>query len=134
MCFLHFLKKLVALIGFFNTHGTRLRSEQLPRILYSILYGMRSYITEKSMKTVKLAIITITLNFLFSGLLMAQQQKPSIYLDTFEKCNNYARHFCLNGSHEAAVNRSLLDMKRKGYSISAKVFSIKRLKGRGYLR
>lgn len=73
------------------------------------------------MKTIRSAIFLITFTVLISIVILAQEQAPSVYLDTFEKCNNYARHFCLNGSHEAAVNRALLDMKRKGYPITPKV-------------
>lgn len=73
------------------------------------------------MKTVRSAIFLITFTVAISVVILAQDQTPSIYLDTFEKCNNYARHFCLNGSHEAAVNRALLEMKRKGYPITPKV-------------
>ena len=72
------------------------------------------------MKTTK-TIVAIALYLLIVPILMAQESVPSIYLETFEKCNNYARHYCLNGSHEAAVNRALLEMKRKGYEITPKV-------------
>ncbi len=58
---------------------------------------------------------------ILSGILTAQEKIPSIYLEPSEKCNNYARHYCLNGSHEASVNRALLDMKRKGYRITPKL-------------
>lgn len=71
---------------------------------------------------VKLIVSMLFSIMIFSGgIVLAQEQQPQIYLDTFEKCNNFARHFCLNGSHEAAVNRALLDMKRKGYRITPKV-------------
>lgn len=73
------------------------------------------------MKAKRLAVAVFILSILLSGTLVAQEQKPSIFLSTFEKCNNYARHFCLIGSHEAAVNRALLDMKRKGYRITPDV-------------
>lgn len=74
------------------------------------------------MKHVRLFILSVGISLFFGGLLSAQeQQAPKIYLETFEKCNNYARHYCLNGSHEASVNRALLDMKRKGYKITTKM-------------
>ncbi len=73
------------------------------------------------MKILKSALVIFVLGLVANGTLVAQEQSPGIYLDTFEKCNNYARHFCMNGSHEAAVNRELLDMKRKGYRITPKV-------------
>ena len=66
-------------------------------------------------------ILTLLSCVLLSGILTAQEQKPSIYLEPSEKCNNYARHYCLNGSHEASVNRALLDMKRKVYRITPKL-------------
>ncbi len=73
------------------------------------------------MKAVKSVVLAILINAILGGLVIAQEQKPSIYLSTFEKCNNFARHFCLNGSHEATVNRLLLERKRKGQEINAKV-------------
>ncbi len=73
------------------------------------------------MKIVKTTIFIIVFSLFLNGFLGAQEQSPGIYLETFEKCNNYSRHFCLNGSHEAAVNRALLERKRKGYSITLKV-------------
>lgn len=73
------------------------------------------------MKIVKPAVFVFIFGLFLSFNLSAQEQSPGLYLDTFEKCNNYARHFCLNGSHEAAVNRELLERKRKGYSITPKL-------------
>lgn len=73
------------------------------------------------MISVKPLILTFLGVILWAGIASAQQQAPSIYLEPSEKCNNYARHFCLNGSHEASVNRALLDMKRKGYRITPKI-------------
>ena len=73
------------------------------------------------MTSVKTLILTIIGSVLLSGILTAQEQPPSIYLEGSEKCNNYSRHYCLNGSHEASVNRTLLDMKRKGYRITPKL-------------
>ena len=58
---------------------------------------------------------------LSSSNLFAQSETPRFHLQPSEKCNNYARHFCLNGSHEAAVNRTLLDMKKKGYRITPRL-------------
>ncbi len=76
---------------------------------------------EKIMKVLKTVLLISAINLVFTGIAVAQEQVPMIYLETSEKCNNYARHYCLNGSHEAAVNRALLDMKKKGYRITAKV-------------
>ena len=73
------------------------------------------------MKYSKTALLVIAIYLLFTGLIVAQEQEPTIFLEASEKCNNYARHYCLNGSHEAAVNRALLDMKKKGYRITPKI-------------
>lgn len=73
------------------------------------------------MKCLKTLILAVSLSISLSGMLVAQNNVPNVYLEASEKCNNFARHYCLNGSHEAAVNRALLDMKRKGYRITAKV-------------
>ena len=73
------------------------------------------------MKAVKSIILTLFINVVLGGLAIAEEQQPGIYLTTFEKCNNFARHYCLNGSHEATVNRLLLDRKRKGQEINAKI-------------
>ncbi len=77
------------------------------------------------MRAVKFVVLAILTSVVMGGLAIGEEQKPSIYLSTFEKCNNFARHYCLNGSHEASVNRLLLDRKRKGQEINAKI--IKRL-------
>ncbi len=73
------------------------------------------------MKAVKSVVLVILISAVMGGLAIAQEEKPRLFLSTFEKCNNFARHFCLNGSHEATVNRLLLERKRKGQEINAKV-------------
>ncbi|MBU2514731.1 hypothetical protein KJ966_25690 [bacterium] len=73
------------------------------------------------MKLFKLVLLTAIINLFFNGVMMAQEQAPSIYLEHSEKCNNSSRLYCVNGSHEAAVNRILLDMKKKGYRITPKL-------------
>lgn len=73
------------------------------------------------MNFLKMLLLLIAVSFVFSTGVTGQEQTPGIYLETHEKCNNYQRHFCLNGSHEASVNRILLDMKRKGRRISEKL-------------
>ena len=71
------------------------------------------------MKAVTYCVSIALFIFYFGGMVSAQQyQEPRIFLDADEKCNNYMRHFCLNGSHEASVNRALLELKKKGYKIT----------------
>ncbi len=72
------------------------------------------------MKAIITIILAMAINFSILGLAAAQEQAPSLYLEITEKCNNYARHYCVNGSHEAAVNRTLLEMKRRGFQITIK--------------
>ena len=48
------------------------------------------------------------------------QQKPKITLQNFEKCNNWARHYCIGGRHEEMVNQKLRDMKARGLQITTK--------------
>ncbi len=73
------------------------------------------------MKLFKLILLTAIINLVSGGVLLAQEQIPSIYLERSEKCNNSSRLYCVNGGHEAAVNRILLDMKKKGYRITPKL-------------
>ena len=73
------------------------------------------------MRLLKLILLTAMINLICGGFLIAQEQVPSIYLERSEKCNNSSRLYCVNGSHEAAVNRILLDMKKKGYRITPKL-------------
>ena len=68
----------------------------------------------------RLSVLTTVICLICLTYAFAQNRKSAVYLETFEKCNNYARHYCLTGSHEAAVNRALLDMKRKGKTITPK--------------
>ena len=45
-------------------------------------------------------------------------QDEEVSLDTFEQCNNWARHYCQTGLHEQAVNRELQRLKKKGVAIT----------------
>jgi len=59
---------------------------------------------------------------MFWGATFAQDnQESSVSLDSFEQCNNWARHYCLNGNHNAAVNDKLLRLKKRGYIITTKL-------------
>ena len=67
------------------------------------------------------------LPFLVFGLMAstaasAQQANPrdNVQLESFEKCNNWARHYCQSGDHEQLVNEGLLEWKRKGVQITTK--------------
>jgi len=53
------------------------------------------------------------------------QQRPAdaqpICLESFEMCNNWARHYCRAGNHEAAVNNILRNMKERGITITTAI-------------
>ena len=46
---------------------------------------------------------------------------PAICLESFEMCNNWARHYCRAGNHEAAVNNILRNMKERGITITTAI-------------
>ena len=46
---------------------------------------------------------------------------PAICLESFEMCNNWARHYCRAGNHEAAVNNILRNMKERGVTITTAI-------------
>ena len=70
----------------------------------------------------KKIILTLATMFMFWGLTYAQDdQQSSVSLDSFERCNNWARHYCLNGNHDAVVNDKLLRLKKRGYIITTKL-------------
>jgi len=74
---------------------------------------------EIKMKRVFLSLITV---FLIGGIIVAQDGgAPDVSLDSFEQCNNWARHYCLNGNHNNAVNYKLLQLKKRGYIITTKL-------------
>ena len=39
-------------------------------------------------------------------------------LDTFERCNNWARRYCADSAHAEAVDAKLLELKLKGVAIT----------------
>ena len=45
-------------------------------------------------------------------------QRPQVTLQNFEKCNNWARHYCIKGEHEEMVNAKLRRMKERGLQIT----------------
>ena len=63
----------------------------------------------------------------------AQQSQPPAdaqvtCLESFEMCNNWARHYCRAGNHEVAVNNILRNMKERGVTITTAI--IKSVAGR----
>lgn len=46
---------------------------------------------------------------------------PEICLESFEMCNNWARHYCRNGNHESMVNHILKQMKERGMTITTTI-------------
>ncbi len=53
---------------------------------------------------------------------------PQVCLESFEMCNNWARHYCINGNHERMVNHILQQMKERGMTITTAI--IKSVAGR----
>ncbi len=48
-------------------------------------------------------------------------EAPAICLESFEMCNNWARHYCYAGSHENRVNEVLRQMKERGVTITTAI-------------
>jgi len=67
---------------------------------------------ETRMKKLILCAFTFTL---LGGALYAQEEAS---LETFDKCNNWARQYCQAGAHEDAVNAELLRLKNAGIPIT----------------
>jgi pentatricopeptide repeat protein len=42
-------------------------------------------------------------------------------LESFEMCNNWARHYCYAGNHETRVNEILRQMKERGVTITTAI-------------
>lgn len=88
----------------------------------------------------KRIILPLSLILLLAGTAIAQQTydpsqpKEEIQLESFEKCNNWARHYCQTGDHEILVNRGLLQWKRQGVQITTKRIRVLSQKVRQNLR
>lgn len=48
-------------------------------------------------------------------------EAPMICLESFEMCNNWARHYCYAGAHERKVNEILRQMKERGVTITTAI-------------
>ena len=66
------------------------------------------------MKKILLALFAVC----FLGGTAAAQDNQDTELDSFERCNNWARHYCQAGNHEMVVNQKLLELKKRGYIIT----------------
>ncbi len=85
----------------------------------------------------KRLILTAFVLFFFAGTALAQcpprqvprsqsqaprdPEAPAICLESFEMCNNWARHYCYAGSHEQRVNEILRQMKERGVTITTAI-------------
>ena len=65
----------------------------------------------------KKLFLSVLITAVFGSSLSAQEQQR-VELESFERCNNWARHYCQSGNHEAAVNRRLQQLKKRGYVIT----------------
>jgi len=50
-----------------------------------------------------------------------QESGPDVCLESFEMCNNWARHYCRAGNHERMVNYILTNMKKRGMTITTAI-------------
>jgi len=75
------------------------------------------------MRMIKVTLLIISWVLLSQTPVMAQEDEsvPKITLDFSERCNNFLRHYCVAGSHEAAVNQVLLTLKERGTNITVKL-------------
>jgi hypothetical protein len=75
------------------------------------------------MRWMKQTLLIIGLMVAAYGTAIAQNDEgmPRITLDFSEQCNNFLRHYCVAGSHEAAVNQVLLSLKERGTNITVKL-------------
>ncbi len=48
-------------------------------------------------------------------------EAPQVCLESFEMCNNWARHYCYPGSHERKVNELLRQKKERGVTITTAI-------------
>jgi len=49
------------------------------------------------------------------------EDAPDVCLDSFEMCNNWARHYCHAGNHERVVNNILRGMKERGMTVTTAI-------------
>ena len=66
----------------------------------------------------KRLLLTLLAACLLGSPVAFAQEEGETTLDNSELCNNWARHYCTPGNHEAAVNDSLLQQKKMGVSIT----------------
>lgn len=67
------------------------------------------------MKKILLALLLV---LMAAPMTMAQEEASSSELETFERCNNWARRYCADPAHAAAVDAKLLELKQKGVPIT----------------
>lgn len=70
----------------------------------------------------KRILLPLLATLAFSSTLLAQDTPaPSVRLSTFEKCNNWTRHYCKDGAHERTVNQQLMEWKKRGIIITTRL-------------
>ncbi|MCP4297043.1 MAG: hypothetical protein GY786_15675 [Proteobacteria bacterium] len=64
----------------------------------------------------------LVLGMLMGTVLAQDEDNPTknIYLESFERCNNWARHYCQAGDHEIIVNDAIKMWKHQGVQITTK--------------
>ena len=65
----------------------------------------------------KKLILSLSVLALLGGTAMAQDD-GEVTLETFDKCNNWARQYCQSGAHEQTVNQELLRLKKAGIPVT----------------
>lgn len=73
------------------------------------------------MRLVKQVLLVIFITVAFTGVSIAQDEKPELSLTFSEQCNNFLRHYCVSGNHQRAVDNKLLAMKERGVTITVKL-------------
>ncbi len=66
-------------------------------------------------------VLAIFVSNVFGAAALAQENALDVTLESFERCNNWARHYCLTGAHNEAVNQKLLRAKKRGYIITTRM-------------
>jgi len=69
-----------------------------------------------------------------TALAQTPQADSDVELESFEKCNNWARHYCQIGDHETIVNNGLRAWKKKGIQLTTKRIQVLAQKVRQNLR